>query len=138
MLPLTKKQIELPQDVRESYNCGKIFLKKFTNDKNYQKVKDHCHFTGKYRGTTHSICNLRFNVPNEIPAVFRNGSNYDYHFIIKESANEFEGKFKCLEENTEKYKKFFVPIEKGFKNTDKDGYESVVTISYKIKLIDSD
>ena len=47
---------------------------------------------------------------NEISAVFRNGSKYNYHFIIKELANESEGKFECLGENTEKYKTFFVPI----------------------------
>ena len=41
---------------------------------------------------------------NEIPAVFHNGSNYDYHFIIKELANEFEGQFECLGEYTDKYK----------------------------------
>ena len=64
--------------------CVKIrFLKKFTNDKNYRKVRDHCHFTGKYRGLAHSICNLTFILPNEIRAVFHNGSNYDYNFIIK-------------------------------------------------------
>ena len=40
---------------------------------NYQKVRDHCHYAGKYRGAAHSICNLKIN-----------GSNYDYHFIIKE------------------------------------------------------
>ena len=37
--------------------------KNSANDKNYRKVRDHCHFTGKYRGAAHSICNLRFNVP---------------------------------------------------------------------------
>ena len=74
-------------------------------------------------------------MPNEIPAVFHNGSNYDYHFIIKELANEFEGKFDCLGENTEKYKTFSIPIEKDATKTDKDGNESVVTISYKIKFI---
>ena len=41
---------------------------------------------------------------NEIPAVFHNGSNYDYHFIIKELVNEFEGQFECLGEYTDKYK----------------------------------
>ena len=51
------------------------------------KVKDHCHYTGKYRGTAHNICNLKFNVPNEIPVAIRNDSNYDYHFVIKELAN---------------------------------------------------
>ena len=94
-------------------------------------------FSGKYRGAAHRICNLRFNVPNEIALVFHNGSNYEYHFIIKELANEFEGQFECLGENTEKYKTFSVSIEKEVTNIDKDGNESVVTISYKIKCIDS-
>ena len=35
----------------------KMFERKYTNDKNYLKVKDHCHYTGKYRGTAYSICN---------------------------------------------------------------------------------
>ena len=73
---------------------------------------DHSHFTGKYRSAAHSICNLRFNAPNEIAVVFHNGLNYDYHFIIKELANEFKGQFECFGENTEKYKTFSVPIEK--------------------------
>ena len=38
----------------------------------------------------------------EIPVVFHNGSTYDYHFIIKALAEEFEEKFECLSENTEK------------------------------------
>ena len=48
---------------------------------------------------------------NKIPVVFHNGSNYDY-FIFKELAKEFEGQFKCLGENTGKYKTFSIPIEK--------------------------
>ena len=51
-------------------------------------------------------------MPNEIPAVFHNCSNYDYHFIIKELANDFEGELECLGENTEKYKNFFVRQKK--------------------------
>ena len=69
--------------------------------------------------------------------MFDNSSNYDYHFIIKELANEFEGQFECLGENTENYKNFSVPIEKEVRRIDKEGIESVVTISYKIKFIDS-
>ena len=41
-------------------------------------------------------------MPNEIPVVFHFGSNYDYHFVIKELPNEFEGQFECLGENGEK------------------------------------
>ena len=52
-----------------------------------------------------------------------------YHFIIKELANEFEGKFECLGENTEKYKTFSIPLAKEVIKIDKDGNESVVTIS---------
>ena len=51
-------------------------------------------------------------MPNEILVVFHNGSNYDYNFIIKELANEFEGQFESLGENTDKYKSFSIPIEK--------------------------
>ena len=98
------------------------------------KVRDHCHFSGKYRGAAHSICNLKLS--NEIPLVFHNGSNYEYCFIIKELGNEFEGQFECLGENTEKYKTFSVPIKKEFTKIDKDGNERFVTISYKIKFID--
>ena len=54
------------------------------------KVRDHCHYTGEYRGAAHSIWNLKCTVPKTIPTVFHNGSNYDYHFIIKELAEEFK------------------------------------------------
>ena len=77
-------------------------LKKLAKYKNYPKIRDHCHYTGHYRGAAHSICNLKFNIPNKIPVVFDRGSNYDYHFIIKELANGFGGQFGCLGENKEK------------------------------------
>ena len=115
----------------------KRILKKLSKSVNYWKVRDHRHYTAKYRGAAHSICNLKFSLPNEVPVVFHNGSNYDYHFITKELANEFEGQFECLGENTEKYKNFSVPKEKEVTNIDKDGNESIVTISYKMKFIDS-
>ena len=43
-----------------------VLIKKSENYKNYCKVRDHCHFTGKYRGTTYSICNLKYKVPKFI------------------------------------------------------------------------
>ena len=64
MLPLRKEELKSYQDARACHICGKRILKKFANDKNCQKVRDHCHFTAKYRGAAHSICNLKFNVPN--------------------------------------------------------------------------
>ena len=70
-------------------------------------------------------------------AVFHNGSNYEYHFILKELANEFEGQFEFLGENKEKYKTFALPIKKEITKMDKDGNENDVNIFYKIKFIDS-
>ena len=64
------------------------FENKYLKDKKYRKVRDHCHYTGEYRGTAHSICNLKYSVPKEVPLVFDNGSNYDYRFIIIELAEE--------------------------------------------------
>ena len=76
-----------------------------------RKVRDHCHYTGKYRGAARSKCNLNYKIVKEIPALFRNGSIYDYHFIIKYLAKKFEGNFECLGENTEKYISFTVPFK---------------------------
>ena len=107
------------------------------NNKKYHNVKDHCHYTGKYRGPAHDICNLRYKIPKEIPVVFHNGSTYDYHFIIKELAEEFEGEFECLGKNTKKYITFSVLIKKEITKIDKDGNDKIMKISYKIKLIDN-
>ena len=47
-------------------------------------MRDHCHYTVEYRGVAPSICNLKYSAPKKIPIAFHIGSNYDYHFIIKE------------------------------------------------------
>ena len=122
MIPLTKEE----EDNYNKENTCYICKKEFNND----KVRDHCHFTGKYRGAAHNTCNLRYKIPKNIPVIFHNGSTYDYHFIIKELANEFEGNFECLGENTEKYITFSVPIKKRIENKN-------IEINYKIKFIDS-
>ena len=104
MIPLTNKEIKSYEKQKVCHICKE----KLCSNKNKKKVRDHCHFTGKFRGATHSKCNLRYKVPKEIPVVFHNGSTYDYHFIIiKKLAEEFKGEFKCLGENKEKY----VPCE---------------------------
>ena len=122
MIPLTKEE----EDNYNKENICYICKKEFNDD----KVRDHCHFTGKYRGAAHNTCNLRYKIPKNIPVIFHNGSTYDYHFIIKELDNEFEGNFECLGENTEKYITFSVPIKKTIENKN-------IEINYKIKFLDS-
>ena len=63
-----------------------------------------------------------------IPIAFHNGSNYEYRFIIKELAEEFEKQFTFSEENTKKCTTFTVPIEKQV--TRIDGDEILKNISY--------
>ena len=71
----------------------------------------------EYRDAAHSICNSKSSVPKKIPLVFHNGSNYDYHFVIKELAEWFKKQVTCLGENSKKYITFTVPIEKNcYKN----------------------
>ena len=78
-----------------------IFVNKYLKRKKHGKVRDHCRYTGEYRGAVYRICNLKYNV-SKIPTIFHNRSNYDYHFIIKEIVEEFKKQFTCLGENTEK------------------------------------
>ena len=60
-------------------------------------------------------------MPRKIPIVFHNGSNYDYHFIIKESAEECKKQFTCLGENTKKNITLRVPVEKEVTRIDESG-----------------
>ena len=50
-------------------------------DKKYRKVRDHCNYTGEYRGAAHSIRSFKFSITNKIFIFFHNESNYDYHWL---------------------------------------------------------
>ena len=73
MISRTNEELKSFKYGRACCICGKYFLQKLAKDINHRKVTDHCHYIGKYRGRAHSICNLKFNVPNEVPAVFHRG-----------------------------------------------------------------
>ena len=75
---LTKKQWKRYEKASRCHICFKPF-----NSKD-PKVRDHCHYTGCYRGPAHRNCNLRYRVPSYIPVVFHNLSGYDEHLFIKE------------------------------------------------------
>ena len=104
---------------KDCSECCHICRKKFCIDENnkkyleYRKVRDHDLDTGKFRSAAHSICNLRYSTTREISVISHNGTNYDYHFIIKELAKKFNTQdFNCLGENMEKHITFKVPIKK--------------------------
>ena len=140
-----KEIIPLTDEKNNIYNKQKIFYiwkKKFCLDKddksyiNRKKVKDHCHDTRKFRGPTHSICNLKYKVPKEIPIIIHNAS-YDTRFILNQLAIEFKGELNCIGDNMEKHITFSVPIKKEVNNDNGNDCKKKKTITHKLKFIDS-
>ena len=93
-----------------------------------KKVKDHCHYTGKFRGAAYSKCNLNYKVQKETPIIIHNAS-YNTPFIINQLATEFKGELNCIGDNIEKYITLSVPIKKECDNNK--------TITCKLIFIDS-
>ena len=76
------------------------------------RVRDHCHFTGRYRGAAHNICNLKYSKPNNISVFFHNLTGYDSHLFIKK-LGVTEGNIDCIPNNEEKYISFSKTIITG-------------------------
>ena len=70
VIPLTEEE-KMHNKQKVCYICKK----RFTKDNN--KKKDHCHYKGNHRGAAHSICNVRYKTPKEIPIVFHYSFTYD-------------------------------------------------------------
>ena len=91
------------------------------------RVKGHCHLTGKYRGAAHRSCNLLFRVPKHIPVAMHNFAGYDAHLFIK-ALGTTDGNISCIP-NNEKY----VSSKRITVGEDKDGED----IRREIRFIDS-
>ena len=63
MIPLTNRKNQKSKKTKFCCIFKKRFEHKYTNDKNYCKVRNHCHYTGKHKGAAHSICNLIYSIP---------------------------------------------------------------------------
>ena len=66
------------------------------------RVRDHCHLSGKFRGATHEICNQQYKIAKFFPVVFHNLSGYDSHLFIKhwEIAKEIFLIFQIMKKTT--------------------------------------
>ena len=126
------KPLRLTRDEQKSFeeaNICHICKKKLDKD----KVRDHCHFTGEYRGAAHNQCNLRCRKPRILPVIFHNLQGYDSHLFIKQLA-KLEGKLECIPSTEEKYISFSKHIKVG---EYKDIGGNVFPINFEIRFLDS-
>ena len=107
------KQMIFTEEDRKQFNkasdcwiCGEYL----GND----RVRDHCHFTGRYRGPAHNSCNLKYRKPKSISVFFHNLSGYDSHLFIKKLGTpDKKENIKCIPNNEEKYITFTKTIRTG-------------------------
>ena len=103
IVPMAKLTSDEDIDFKNANLCS-ICERPFENTN--EKVKDHCHITGKKRpGAAHSICNLNYKLPNFIPIIFHNLSGYDSHMFIKELCR-YGDKIDVIAQSKEKYISF--------------------------------
>ncbi|PFX11357.1 hypothetical protein AWC38_SpisGene24958 [Stylophora pistillata] len=97
------------EDATCCWLCGEDF------EEGKDKVRDHCHYTGKFRGAAHNSCNLKFQRPKFTPVVLHNSANYDAHLFVR-NLGVSEGDIDCIPNNEEKYISFtkHVVVDKFF------------------------
>ena len=142
----TRENREVFEKAENCWICGRSLRKEGVID----RVRDHCHFTGKYRGAAHRSCNLQFRKPKFTPVIFHNLANYDSHLFIKNRGKKRECEcnelcnercdesdkqcekhcecnercdIKCIPNNEEKYISFSKEIEVG-SYTNKEGIKA--------------
>ena len=89
----------------QSSNTCWIFEQLIYNDD--KKVRDHCHITGKFKGTAHCSCNINLQLTKKVPVIFHNLRGYDSHLIFCE-LNKFDVKIDVIPNRLEKYMAFFL------------------------------
>ena len=100
-LVTTKEEEHLFQQSNNCWICKKLV------DNDDEKVRDHCHFTGKYRGSAHWDCNTKIQLTKKIPVIFHNLKGYDSHLIFSE-LHKFDVKISAIPDGLEKYVAFFL------------------------------
>ncbi|XP_022794378.1 uncharacterized protein LOC111333124 [Stylophora pistillata] len=143
-MKFTKRDAEIFENATSCWICGEDFDQMVEELKVLEgvgeelvqdgKVRDHCHYTGRFRGAAHNSCNLRFQRPKLVPVVFHNLANYDAHLFVK-NLGVSEGEINCIPNNEEKYISFSkdVVVDKFFDEEE----EKDVVVKRELRFIDS-
>ena len=97
---MTEEEEDLFQKSNNCWICKKLI------DNDEDKVRDHCHVTGKFRGAAHKSYNLNFKLTKNVPVIFHNFRGYDSHLIFNEF-DKFDVKIKVILNGLEKYMAYF-------------------------------
>ena len=125
-LKLTPKEQKDFQSAKVCHICeetGHIF-----------KVRDHCHFTGEYRGAAHFDCNIKCRKPLILPVIVHNLQGYDSHLFTKQ-LSKISGNLSCIPSTEEKYISFSKKVKVGEYFSRKKG--KIFQIKFEIRFIDS-
>ena len=128
--PIPLKLTPAEQILFDKAETCHIYKKELLTD----KVRDHCHFTGQYRGAAHNSCNFQCRKPMILPVIFHNLQGYDAHLFIKQ-LSAIPGELNCIPSTEEKYISFSKKIKV-------DEYKSRLTgeslsLYFEIRFIDS-
>ena len=100
-LIMSEEEEYLFQQSNSCWICKKII------DNEDEKVRDHCHITGKFRGSAHWDCNINFQLTKKIPVIFHNLKGYDSHLIFS-GLHKYDVKISVIPNGLEKYMAFFL------------------------------
>ena len=92
---MSEEEEHLFQRSNSCWICQKL------TDNDEEKVRDHCHLTGKFRGSTHWDCNINFQLPKKVPVIFHNLRGYDSHLNFSEF-DKFDVKIDVIPNGLEK------------------------------------
>ena len=100
-LIMSEEEEHLFQQSNSCWICKKLI------DNDEEKVRDHCHVTGKFRGAAHWNCNINFQLTKKVPVIFHNLRGYNSHLIFNE-LDKFDVKISVIPNGLEKYMAFFL------------------------------
>ena len=98
---MSEEEEHLFQQSNSCWICKKLI------DNDEEKVRDHCHVTGKFRGAAHWNCNINFQLTKKVPVIFHNLRGYDSHLIFNE-LDKFDVKINVIPNRLEKYMAVFL------------------------------